>query len=57
MTVSPGYKLYKTQVKTTFRVWCLYGYVVHGLDALRGPQYSVQTNEKKTVKKVKTLLQ
>ncbi len=23
------YKLYKTTVKTTFRVWCLYSYVVH----------------------------
>ncbi len=53
MTISPGYKLYKTQVKTTFRVLCL---LVHGMDALRGPQYSVQTHEKKTVKKGQTLI-
>ena len=24
LTVSPVYKLYRTPVKTTFRVWCLY---------------------------------
>jgi hypothetical protein len=28
-TVSPVYKLYKTPVKTTFRVWCLYSYLVY----------------------------
>ncbi len=28
-TVSPVYKLYWTLVKTTFRVWCLYSYLVH----------------------------
>jgi hypothetical protein len=27
-TVSPVYKLYQTPVKTTFRVWCLYRYLV-----------------------------
>ncbi len=31
LTVSPVYKLYETPVKTTFRVWCLYSLIVHGL--------------------------
>ena len=29
LTVSPVYKLYKTPVQTTFRIWCLYSYLVH----------------------------
>ena len=29
LTVSPVYKLYETPVKTTFRVWCLYSYLVY----------------------------
>ncbi len=29
LTVSPVDKLYYTPVKTTFRVWCLYSYLVH----------------------------
>ncbi len=40
LTVSPVYKLYKTPVKTTFRVWCLYSCLVHGL-LDRGPNCSV----------------
>jgi hypothetical protein len=28
-----GYKPYKTPVKTTYRVWCLYSYLVHVLTA------------------------
>ncbi len=31
MTVSPVYTLYWTSVKTKFRVWCLYRYLVHGM--------------------------
>ena len=30
LTVSPVNKLYKTPVKTTFRNWCLFRYLVHG---------------------------
>jgi hypothetical protein len=29
LSVSPAYKLYYTPVKTTFRAWCLYRYLVH----------------------------
>ncbi len=36
LTLTPVYKLYKTPIKTTFRVWCLYSYLVHGLVPL-GP--------------------
>jgi hypothetical protein len=31
LTVTPVYKLYQTPVKTTFRVWCLYSYLVYVL--------------------------
>jgi hypothetical protein len=34
LTVSPVYKLYYSPVKTTFRVWCLYRYLVHGSTSL-----------------------
>ncbi len=30
LTVSPVYKPYLTPVKTTFGVWCLFNYLVHG---------------------------
>jgi len=31
LTVSLVYKLYQTPAKTTFRVWCLYRYLVHAI--------------------------
>ncbi len=32
LTASSVYKLYKTLIKTTFRVWCFHSYLVDGVD-------------------------
>jgi hypothetical protein len=34
LRVSPVYKFYQTPVKATFRVWCLFRYLVHALGNL-----------------------
>jgi hypothetical protein len=41
LTISPVYKLYKTPIETTFRVWCLiYSYLVDVLTHLYGTLWS-----------------
>ncbi len=43
MSVSPVNKLYLTPVKTTFRVWCLYHYLVYALhNAYNGFQGGIE---------------